>query len=92
MPEFGQLACTELCTTGARGTDPARGGNIDVYIVFRERCSRVMIITGEVVIIIDGPLGASGLIRLKDPASHEAVIPSPDYPIYLLYNKTTADF
>ena len=55
MPEFGQLACIELCTTGARRTDPAGGGNIDVYIVFRERCSRVMIMTGEIVIIIDGP-------------------------------------
>ena len=55
MPEFGQLVCTELCTTGAHGTDPAGGGNIIVFVLVREHGFRAMIVTDTVVIIIDDP-------------------------------------
>ena len=40
---------------GIHGTDPVGGGNIVVFIISREQCSRAVIMTDEVVIIIDGP-------------------------------------
>ena len=40
---------------GMHGTDPVGGGNIVVFILYRERCSRVVIVTDKVMVIIDGP-------------------------------------
>ena len=41
--------------TGIHGTDPVGGGNIVVFILYREHGSRAVIMTDEVVVIIDGP-------------------------------------
>ena len=40
---------------GIHGTDPVGGGNIVVFIAYREHRSRVMIMTDQVVVIIDVP-------------------------------------
>ena len=55
MPEIGQLVHAELLPFGMHGTDPAGGGNILVFITLRHHRSRVVIMTDEVVVIIDGP-------------------------------------
>ena len=55
MPEIGQLVHAELLPFGMHGTDPAGGGNIVVFIMCREHRFRAVIMTDEVMIIIDGP-------------------------------------
>ena len=41
--------------SGMHGTDPVGGGNMEIFIDFQGRCSRVVIVTEKVMVIIDDP-------------------------------------
>ena len=48
-------ACRVISPFGIHGTDPVGGGKIVFFFLMREHGFRVMIMTDEVVVIIDGP-------------------------------------
>ena len=50
----GQLVHAELDPRHARDR-PGGGGNLEIFIDFQGRCSRVVIVTEKALIIIDDP-------------------------------------